>query len=329
MRLGPPWIWMLLAAMLVAGQDELDKLEPPIEDEDKDDSDDAKEVLSPIPQGDIDHVDIDDTTVSAGIEHTCAIHSVSKVDFGGKVICWGDNTLGQGSPPDVEFIQVSSGRFHTCGVTLDETVECWGDPNHAQSPAGLFVQVSAGDFHTCGVLKDGTLSCWGANYEGQLDAPQGRFVQVSCGKGHSCALAADGSVKCWGANRLGQSSAPTNVKFLQVSVAPGDFSCGVTVNHSIKCWGENHRKQCDPPHDTEFALVSTSRLSTCGIKRKDKKVVCWGMKEGVTSVPGDVAFDELTLGWDHGCGILSGSGRVLCWGHNSNGRLEVPPKLYG
>ncbi|RHY89303.1 hypothetical protein DYB37_002205 [Aphanomyces astaci] len=111
----------------------------------------------------IEHVDIDDTTVSAGIEHSCAIHSVSTVDFGGKVVCWGDNTFGQSSPPD----------------------------------AG------------------------------------------------------------------------------------------------------------------------------------DKTVVCWGMTEGVTNVPKGVAFDELTLGWDHGCGILSRTGRVQCWGHNSNGRLDVPAKLYG
>ncbi|ETV86513.1 hypothetical protein H257_01690 [Aphanomyces astaci] len=274
------------------------------------------------------HLDIDDTTVSAGIEHSCAIHSVSTVDFGGKVVCWGDNTFGQSSPPDVEFIQVSSGRFHTCGVTLDETVECWGDANHAQSPAGLFVQVSCGDFHSCGVLKDGTLSCWGADYDGQLSVPQGRFVQVSCGKGHSCALATDGTVSCWGANRLGQSAAPRDVKFLQVSAAPGDFSCGVTVANAVRCWGDNHRKQGSPP-DVSFALVSTSRLSACGIQAGDKTVVCWGMTEGVTNVPKGVAFDELTLGWDHGCGILSRTGRVQCWGHNSNGRLDVPAKLYG
>ncbi|ETW04783.1 hypothetical protein H310_03922 [Aphanomyces invadans] len=278
--------------------------------------------------GVIDHVDIDDTTVSAGIEHTCAIHSVSTVDFGGKVVCWGDNTLGQSSPPDVEFIQVSSGRFHTCGVTLDETIECWGDPNHAQSPAGLFVQVSCGDFHSCGVLKDGTLSCWGADYDGQLNVPQGRFVQVSCGKGHSCALATDGTVSCWGANRQGQSSAPQDVKFLQVSAAPGDFSCGVTEANTVRCWGDNHRKQCNPPSDVKFALVSTSRLSACGIQAGDKTVLCWGMTEGVTNIPKLVAFDELTLGWDHGCGILSRTGRVQCWGHSANGRLDVPAKLY-
>ncbi|RHY24336.1 hypothetical protein DYB34_004645 [Aphanomyces astaci] len=67
---------------------------------------------------------------------------------------------------------------------------------------------------------------------------------------------------------------------------------------------------------------------SCG-KAGDKTVVCWGMTEGVTNVPKGVAFDELTLGWDHGCGILSRTGRVQCWGHNSNGRLDVPAKLYG
>ncbi|OQR87140.1 hypothetical protein ACHHYP_09492 [Achlya hypogyna] len=273
----------------------------------------------------IQHLDIDDTTVSAGIGHTCAIHSVSAADFGGKVLCWGEDMLGQSSPPDAEFIQVSCGRFHSCGVKLDETVECWGDPNHAMTPEGLFVQVSCGDFHTCGILKDGTLSCWGVNYDGQLDAPTGKYVQVSCGQGHSCALAADGTVTCWGANRHGQSTAPANYKFLQVSAAPGDFSCGVTVKNQIRCWGENHRRQLDAPLGS-YLLVSTSRLSACGIK-EDKHVVCWGLREGVTSVPPTMRLDELTLGWDHGCGIASDSGKVICWGNPSDDRLAIPPQL--
>jgi hypothetical protein len=50
---------------------------------------------------DIEHLDIDDTTVSAGIEHSCAIHSISAADFGGKVLCWGENSKGQADPPKV------------------------------------------------------------------------------------------------------------------------------------------------------------------------------------------------------------------------------------
>ncbi|EQC31084.1 hypothetical protein SDRG_11269 [Saprolegnia diclina VS20] len=271
------------------------------------------------------HVDIDDTTVSTGSSHTCAIHSVSAADFGGKVLCWGDDSMGQASPPDSEFIQVSSGRFHTCGVKLDETVACWGDPNHAMTPQGLFVQVSSGDFHTCGILKDGALSCWGANYDGQLDAPPGNYVQVSCGQGHSCALAVDGSVVCWGANHRGQSTAPNDVKFVQVSSAPGDFSCGVTVAKGVVCWGDNHRKQLEAPSGS-YLLVSTSRLSACGLL-EDKRAVCWGMKEGVTGVPANLRLDELTLGWDHGCGIASDSGSVVCWGNAADARLAIPAKL--
>nr|AIG56211.1 secreted protein [Achlya hypogyna] len=307
----------------------------------------------------IQHLDIDDTTVSAGIGHTCAIHSVSAADFGGKVLCWGEDMLGQSSPPDAEFIQVSCGRFHSCGVKLDETVECWGDPNHAMTPEGLFVQVSCGDFHTCGILKDGTLSCWGVNYDGQLDAPTGKYVQVSCGQvlratQHASPKVVVGALVRLGCRRyrdmlgcqsprkevyqiVGQSTAPANYKFLQVSAAPGDFSCGVTVKNQIRCWGENHRRQLDAPLGS-YLLVSTSRLSACGIKVRafelhkerrveDKHVVCWGLREGVTSVPPTMRLDELTLGWDHGCGIASDSGKVICWGNPSDDRLAIPPQL--
>jgi hypothetical protein len=36
----------------------------------------------------------------------------------------------------------------SCGIKVDETVECWG---HMGSPEpGLFLQISAGEFHACG-----------------------------------------------------------------------------------------------------------------------------------------------------------------------------------
>lgn len=59
----------------------------------------------------------------------------------------------------------------------------------------------------------------------------------------------------------------------------------------------------------------------------DKTVTCWGMRSGVTAAPRDVQFDELTLGWNHGCGIRFEDGRVQCWGDRSNNRLDIPSAL--
>ena len=43
----------------------------------------------------------------------------------------------------------------------------------ADPPAGVFVDVSAGRFRTCGVGGDGALVCWG---EAVGEIPEGRFT---------------------------------------------------------------------------------------------------------------------------------------------------------
>ncbi|KAJ0411543.1 hypothetical protein ATCC90586_001138 [Pythium insidiosum] len=222
-----------------------------------------------------------------------------------------------------EFIQVSAGRLHSCGITIDETVECWGVGSAVTSPEGLFVQISSGDFHSCGILKDETLQCWGTTVSGIATPPPGRFIQVSCGKDFSCALKSDGSVQCWGENSRGQLHVPEGVQFRQVSASPGDFVCGVTVDNDVVCWGDNTRGQLNPPSETQFTLVSTSRFGACGLKT----IACWGMRSGVTAAPTTVKFDELSLGWNHGCGIRYDDGAVQCWGDSSSDRLAIPAAL--
>ncbi|MCY4114372.1 MAG: hypothetical protein OXG33_10600 [Chloroflexi bacterium] len=89
-------------------------------------------------------------SVSAGGVHTCGVRA------DGSVACWGSNVdllstarvdrsggslapdragpdeeapkyaAGQATPPDGEFVAVSAGIGHTCGVTTDGAVVCWG-----------------------------------------------------------------------------------------------------------------------------------------------------------------------------------------------------------
>ena len=72
----------------------------------------------------------DFTAVSGGTAHICGLLS------DGTVLCWGDGTQGQLSPPTgVKFRSIYSGDTYTCGIRFDGiAVVCWG------SLSGTFVK---------------------------------------------------------------------------------------------------------------------------------------------------------------------------------------------
>lgn len=182
--------------------------------------------------------------VTAGASHTCG------VTIDGDVHCWGTNLhgeLGSGTPSSSpsptpvavaglpgKVLAVAAGRAHTCALTPEGEVWCWGqnelgalgddtsiDRARPVKPLGLpgpVASLSAGAGGTCAVLESGDAYCWGSNANGQLGdgsrIHRARPVQVS-------ALA--GSAR---------------------SVAYGEeFSCGATRNLRALCWGKNDQGQ--------------------------------------------------------------------------------------
>ncbi len=176
-------------------------------------------------------------SVATGGWHSCGIRT------DGSAWCWGDNQLGQLGLGNVDR-QVSPRRV---GAETDN-----------------WLQLSTGYGHTCGVRADGTLWCWGLNDRGQLgDGTQtlrtrptavlggGAWTSVAVADGSTCAVAGGGAVWCWGDNRYGlvsptastapvlrpvRRAAPTGVS----SVTAGWLhACAARTDQVVTCWGSN------------------------------------------------------------------------------------------
>ena len=154
--------------------------------------------------------------------------TVTPVNFG--TINWAPGLAhpcrGSGLPP-VEtpprtYALVSSGGYHTCGLTLDGVAWCWGDNTSWQlgtggdkstrrTPArvagGLhFASLEAGGFQTCALTAAGAAYCWGGGRDSVPTAVAGglTFVLLAAGgTNHQCAMTAGGAAYCWGYNHLG------------------------------------------------------------------------------------------------------------------------------
>jgi hypothetical protein len=129
---------------------------------------------SPVQLEDIPEVE----AIAAGGMTTCALTSDKKL------FCWGDGEFGQTfvspgasktiiKPTEVvgapAFSKVALGHRHGCGLGLDGSVHCWGDPsltggaspsNTKISLSGTYLELDVGALHSC-ARGPGGFFCWG------------------------------------------------------------------------------------------------------------------------------------------------------------------------
>jgi len=182
--------------------------------------------------------------VTVGGAHACSITD-------GAVACWGDNAFGQLGTGDGEdraeptpvpglaegVTAIAAGHQHTCAVTANERLWCWGHNASAQAGQGASRQIletpvakgiatatalsalALGERHTLILDESGVIRCFGANdlTECGSAAASGRYVKtvsglpaaatVATGWRFACALDTEGRLWCWGASP--DQSAPT------------------------------------------------------------------------------------------------------------------------
>jgi alpha-tubulin suppressor-like RCC1 family protein len=280
-------------------------------------------------------------SLDAHLTHTCAVRDA-------RAYCWGNNDEGQ------------------LGV---------GDQDNRDAPARIgldndWLSLSTGERHTCGLRAPGILYCWGQNHVGQLglgdteprlspERASGNALwrAVECGGNSCCAIDQSDSLHCWGDNREGKvgqpeptgpdAVVPTRVdesNWRKLTVGQGHV-CAIRDSGELYCWGRNSTVELGIGPDpiqvrgpirvgtwNDWTDVTSSQHSTCAIRLQ--KLFCWGLDthhelggavidERVAMprlVGSDADWASVHAGWFHTCARkLDGS--LYCWGRAIEGQL--------
>ena len=306
-------------------------------------------------------------SIDTSHSHTCAVLD----DYSLK--CWGANSRGQlGDNTTVD-------RFSPVMVIEASSTEDSSSNNGSGGlidgvQVNAIPMVSTGYAHTCALTNNGSVWCWGDNSFGQLGngndlnvntnnlpneviLPNNkRSISIDLGGYHSCSLMHDNSVYCWGDLQGANPSVlpyevamPDSSTINSISVG-NHHACVLVDNSSIWCWGPNWQGEIgdgttDPatspslvqlPSGEVPTSVSAGHLATCALM-ESQEAYCWGngghgqLGNGAftdssspvrVSLPGGKLALDISMGGNHACAVLD-DGEVYCWGDNYASRLGV------
>jgi cysteine-rich repeat protein len=217
---------------------------------------------------------------------------------------------------------------------------CENDCTVSPGAAGI----ATGGDHTCVVTFDGRVRCWGAGEDGRtgqgntldlgddehpsdgVDLPfPGPVRAIGLGDGFGCALLRSGEVMCWGRNtngRLGLGNddpsvlddrvdvlMPVELDVASTALAVGrEHACVVQEGGAVRCWGAGGKGRLG--YGVEAAMAGND-VGDDELANDLDPVQIGGQAVA------------LTAGVEHTCALLV-SGEVRCWGAHAEGRLGVP-----
>lgn len=267
--------------------------------------------------------------LTAGQDFACAI------DTTGVAWCWGGDDFGE------------------LGVTGGPVPQQVGGIPFAT--AHQFLSLSAGGNHACGVTTDHKLFCWGRNTSGELGIdstnPAGPPTQVSIpgeavvnevasGNSHTCAITGDSAMFCWGDDET------------------GELGIDFTVTTTDRCPGNLGPTQFCKLNPVKVPVigskasgvwdrVSAGAFFTCGRDQTNSQLFCWGSNTaaqlGIGStgqafnplplpVSAPVTLDLITSHEAQSCGEpfnINGPGDLFCWGTSNGPAVLFPTSVPG
>lgn len=255
------------------------------------------------------------TAISAGSTHTCALTD------DGTAYCWGDNALGQLGASGVEgcvelhpctvtpiavtgghhFKSITAGAYGTCAITTTDVLKCWGyqgftnvvslvTPTTVRFPATgdslwSLVGHTDGGLNGCGLTTSGVAACWGQNFYGQLGTGS-----ISSNRSNPTGITLDAVVK---------------------SVSNGSgFACALSSVGDAYCWGLSDRGG--------LGLGAGAASSPCAVSAIG---LCFPVP---LKVIGGRTMSQLTVGYEHVCGLDALTSEAYCWGSNTYSAIGSP-----
>ncbi|TNE85686.1 MAG: hypothetical protein EP330_24860 [Deltaproteobacteria bacterium] len=254
--------------------------------------------------------------IDASGDHTC-VHTSD-----GNLYCWGRNHVGQLGHGDnapigdneipqgaalvdvgAQVVDVAMGNLHTCALTVDGEVKCWGMGDNGQlgygntdeigltnlpsdvgtlDLGGPVAEIEAGGMYTCARLTDGGVKCWGQDYGGWL------------GQGYAIGTIGDDETVA-GLEPIELGGAARRIAVGQV------HACAVLTDDSLRCWGEGPASG----HGDSSTFVGDNETPASA------------------GDPLGEAVDDVWAGTAHTCAQLS-SGGLRCWGDGMDFELGRP-----
>ncbi|AFY02418.1 RTX family exoprotein [Bdellovibrio bacteriovorus] len=229
-------------------------------------------------------------SLAINFAHGCVVLSDNSLRCWGHNIATGKLGLGPSAPTYLDtagqvagtnWATVTTGRNHTCALTTDGYVYCWGQNTYYQ------------------VGNNSTTTA----YSPVAIDTSTTYQSISAGENHTCGLTTDKKIKCWGRSDYSQTGYATTQQVPAVVDATTDYkfvtanasgTCGITEGKKLYCWGKG----------TSWALGDTTNV-TKGIP---------------TAIDATNDYKFVSMGSHHSCAIKDNGG-LRCWGTNTNGQV--------